>query len=114
MTSPSGVSRTTARLVMASIVRMATSGTLMIGIVRFEPNQPVLSMVNVLAAVVVEPELARAGAGGDLGDGAVEPADRELVDVADDRHEQPVVDRDGDAHVDPALGERARRRSSGR
>jgi hypothetical protein len=48
MTSPSGVSRTTARLVMASIVRIATSGTLMIGIVRFEPNHPVLSIVNVL------------------------------------------------------------------
>ena len=48
MTSPSGVSRTTGRLVIASIVRIATSGTLMIGIVRFDPNQPVLSMVNVL------------------------------------------------------------------
>ncbi len=48
MTSPSGVSWTTARLVIASMVRMATSGTLMIGIVRLEPNQPVLSMVNVL------------------------------------------------------------------
>ena len=48
ITSPSGVSRTTARLVIASIVRIATSGTLMIGIVRLEPNQPVLSIVNVL------------------------------------------------------------------
>ena len=48
MTSPSGVSRTTGRLVMASMVRIATSGTLMIGIVRFDPNQPVLSTVNVL------------------------------------------------------------------
>ena len=37
-----------ARLVIASIVRIATSGTLMIGIVRFDPNQPVLSIVNVL------------------------------------------------------------------
>ena len=48
MTSPSGVLRTTARFVIASMVRIATSGTLMIGIVRFEPNQPVLSMVKVL------------------------------------------------------------------
>ena len=39
---------TTGRLVIASMVRIATSGTLMIGIVRLEPNQPVLSMVNVL------------------------------------------------------------------
>ena len=48
ITSPSGVSRTTGRLVIASMVRIATSGTLMIGIVRFEPNQPVLSIVKVL------------------------------------------------------------------
>ena len=48
MTSPSGVSRTTGRLMIASMVRIATSGTLMIGIVRLDPNQPVLSMVNVV------------------------------------------------------------------
>ena len=47
ITSPLGVSRTTARLVIASIVRIPTSGALMIGIVRFEPSQPVLSIVNV-------------------------------------------------------------------
>ena len=47
ITSPSSVSTTTGRLVMFSIVRMATSGTLMIGIVMFEPNQPVLSSVKV-------------------------------------------------------------------
>ena len=47
MTSPCGVSTTTGRLTIASMVRMATSGTLMIGIVRLLPNQPVLSTVNV-------------------------------------------------------------------
>ena len=46
ITSPSAVSRTTARLVIASIVRIPTSGELMIGIVRFEPSQPVLSIVK--------------------------------------------------------------------
>ena len=59
------------------------------------------------AAVVLEAELARPGARGDLGDRAVQAADRELVDVADDRHEEPVVDGDGDAHVDPPLGQEA-------
>ena len=59
------------------------------------------------AAVVVELELAGPGACGDLGDRVVQAADRELVDVADDRNEQPVVDRHGDPHVDPTLGQEA-------
>ena len=66
------------------------------------------------AAVVVEAELAGRARAGDLGDGLVEAADRELVDVADDRDEEAVVDGDRDAHVDAALGEDAVRRSSGR
>ena len=36
--SPSGVLSTTGRLVIASIVTMPTSGTLMIGITRFVPR----------------------------------------------------------------------------
>src|SRR5438034_8625724 len=56
-------------------------------------------------AVVVELELAGAGARGDLRDSPVQATDREPVDVANDRHEEPVVDGDGDAHVDPSLGE---------
>ena len=106
--------RTTGRLVIASIVRMATSGTLMIGIVRLEPNQPVLSIVNVLPPKSSRRSLPARARAGDVGDRPVQAADRELVDVADDRHQQAVVDRDRDAHVDAPLGEDALRRSSGR
>ena len=38
MTSPSSVETTTARLVIASIVTIPTSGTLMIGITRLVPR----------------------------------------------------------------------------
>ena len=96
-----------AACVMSSIVRIATSGTLMIGIVRLLPSQPVLSTVNVPPPNVVDPELVGAGPGRDVGDRAVEAGDRELVDVAHDRHDEPVVDRDRDAHVDPALRDEA-------
>ncbi len=48
--------------------------------------------------------LARAG---HVGDRDVQAVDRELVRVADDRHDQPVVDRHGHADVDPALGHQA-------
>ena len=46
-TSPAGPSMTTGRFTIASMVTMATSGTLMMGIVRMLPVQPVLSTVNV-------------------------------------------------------------------
>ena len=55
------------------------------------------------AAEVVDPELPDPSAGRDIGDGMVEPADAELVDVADDRDDEPVVDGDRDAHVDAPL-----------
>ena len=59
------------------------------------------------AAEVVEPELVRPGAVGDVGDRDVEAVDRERVGVADDRHDQALVDRDRDPDVDPALGQQA-------
>ena len=105
ITSPAGVSTTTARFVIASIVRIATSGH-----VDDRHRQVGAEPAGVVdreraAAEVVEPELAGPGPGGDIGDGLVEAVDRELVDVADDRHDEAVVDRDGDADVDPPLGE---------
>ena len=71
------VSTTTGRLVMFSIVRIATSGTLMIGMVMFVPNQPVLSIVNVPPWMSSRLELVGAGARGDVGDRPVEAGDRQ-------------------------------------
>src|SRR6478672_3029991 len=51
------------------------------------------------AALVLETDLAGPRATRDLRDGTVQPADRELVDIAHDRNDQPVVDGDRDAHV---------------
>ena len=65
-------------------------------------------MVNVLPPKSSRRSLPALARVGDVGDGPVEPADRELVDVAHDRDDEPVVDRDRDAHVDAPLGEDAR------
>src|SRR5262245_33728566 len=59
------------------------------------------------AAEVVDVELAGPGSFGNLGDGPVEAVDRQVVDIADDRDDQPVVQRDRDPDVDPALGQEA-------
>ena len=96
MTSPSGVSTTTGRFVIASIVTIPTSGTLMIGMTMFVPSQPVLSTVNVPPPKSSTRSLFAAGPVGDLGDRPVDAGDREAVDVADDRHDQAVVDGDRD------------------
>src|SRR6185503_13934388 len=59
------------------------------------------------AAEVIEPELVRTRPIRDIGDGEVEPVDRERVRVTDDRDQEPVVDRYGDADVHVALGQEA-------
>ena len=66
-----------------------------------------LSIVKVPPPKSSTRSLFSAGPPGDLGDCLVEPVDRELVGVADHRHDQPVVDRNRDADVDPALGQQA-------
>ena len=71
MASPCS-SRTTGRLTIFSMVTMATSGTLMMGSVRIEPVQPVLSTVNVPPCEVLRAQPLAAGAGGQVVDGHVE------------------------------------------
>ena len=94
---------TTGRLVIASIVRIPTSGTLMIGIVRFEPNQPVLSIVKVAAAEVIELELAGPRPAATSAIARLRPLIESWSASRIDRDEQPVVDGHGDAHVDRRL-----------
>ena len=93
---------TTGFLTIASMVRMAISGTLMMGIVRMEPVQPVLSTVNVPPLISLDLELADAGARGEVVHGPVEAVDAQLVGARDDRHHQAVLDGDRDADVDVA------------
>ena len=89
---------TRGRFTMASIERIATSGALMIGMVETDPNQPVLFTVNVPPWISSSFSLllrARAARSWTV----VHAADRELVRVVDDRHQQAVVDGDRDADV---------------
>ena len=86
----------------------------MIGIVRFEPSQPVLSIVNVPPPKSSSRSLPARARAATSAIARLRPAIDSRVDVADDRHDQAVVDRDRHADVDPALGQQARRRSSAR
>ena len=79
---------------------MATSGTLMMGRVRIEPVQPVLSTVNVPPSEILRAEPLAAGARGQVVDGRVEAVEAEVLGFPDDRDDEAVRDRDSDADVD--------------
>ena len=99
--SPFSPVTTTGRLTIASRSRIATCGWLMIGVAMIEPYCPGFVIVNVpprTSSGVSSPararlarSLMRAG----------QPLDGQLVRVADDRDDQPVLaERHGDPEVD--------------
>ena len=79
----------------------------MIGSVMLLPNQPVLSIVNVLPWRSSRRSLLARARAATSAIARLRPAIDQLVDVVDDRHDETVVDGHGDAHVDAALGQQA-------
>src|SRR3954463_502808 len=106
---PSASVMTTGRLTTASRSRIATCGWLMIGVAASAPYWPGFVIVNVpprTSSGCSSRSRARRGRGagggaGGVADAAAEPLVGEVLRVADDRHDEPVVgERDGDAEVD--------------
>ncbi len=108
MNSPCGVSTTTGRLRMASVDRIATCGTLMIGAVNSVPNAPLLVIVVGAAAHVVGRHRAGARLVHLPQNGFRQPFQRELVGAMHHRNHEPLVRQiDRDAEMDVARYQQA-------
>ena len=94
----SGVTRISRRMTSVVMIAAWPAGT--IGCDMIEPNAPVLSMVIVAAAHLVERQLAGAGALAERNELPRKAGDRFVAGIAHDGHDEPRLRRDGDAHVE--------------
>ena len=100
MASPSV---TTGRFTIASVVRIAACGWLIIGTDAIEPSAPVLSSVNVPPLHVGKRQRARPRSLDQLGDAHGEALHAQAVGVVDHRHNQSLLSRDRDPEAHPMV-----------